>query len=307
MTLTFNKYFETYTNYHSFTDLMNLAKEVADYVYNHDVTKSQFFDEFKETKDGFVILFNRSGKKNYFIDAKKEKVFDEKKDAQFIDAVYEDIENLFNILKNYELEINIKQMDEKIKTFGEIVEKLNSIEFDYGDISQLLKSLGWKSTISIKVFNDFENSKYFNDPATDGEYADQMHKWLLIEYGESKLNEGFEEELKEKLSDKYMSLKKEILRLLNDQLKGDVTKVQSFIEDYIKPESTEIIEQITEDSQIFDTYLKFQPDIDQILADNNYYDDPPEVNSLYDYVIDGTYDAIVYCMEDMKKELYGNE
>jgi len=245
MALTFNKYFETYTNYHSFTDLMNLAKEVSDFVYNRDVVKSQFFDEFKETEDGFVILFNRSGKKNYFIDAKKEKIFDEKKDEQPIDSVYEDIENLYNILKNYELEINIRQMDEKIKTFGEI----------------------------------------FID--------------------ETPMNEGFEEELKGKLSDKYVSLKRGILELLDNTLKSDTTKLQNFIDSYIEPDSEEILDAFVEDADIFDFYLKYQADIDQILNDRNYYDDPPEVESLYDYVIDGTFDAVVYCMEDMKKELYG--
>lgn len=243
-TLTFDKYFEEYTNYHSFTDLMNLAKEVSDFVYNRDVVKSQFFDEFKETEDGFVILFNRSGKKNYFIDAKKEKVFDEKKDEQLIDSVYEDIENLYNILKNYELEINIQQMDEKVKTFGEI---------------------------------------FIN---------------------ETPINEGFEEEFKDKIGNKYISLKHTILELLDNTLKSDTTKLQNFIENYIEPESDEVLEGFIESSDIFDIYLKCQSDIDQILKEKNYYDDPPEVESLYDYVIDGTFDAVVYCMEDMKETLF---
>ena len=35
-----------------------------------------------------------------------------------------------------------------------------------------------------------------------------------------------------------------------------------------------------------------------------YYDDPPEVKSLYDYVINGTFDAVIYAMKEIKKELY---
>jgi len=243
MTLNFSKYFEQYENHHSFTDLLNLSKEVSDYIYNHDVIKSNYFDSFNETKNGFELLFNRSGKKNYFIDIKNKVVKDEKGDEQLIDNVYEDIENLYNILKNYEVQINIKQMDEKLKTFKEIFP----------------------------------------------------------------LNEGFDDELKEKLSNEYLSLKMGVLDLLDKTLKGDVTKVQKFIDDYIESNSEEILEGFVEDADLMDFYLKYQSDIDQILLDNKYYDDPPEVESLYDYVIDGTYDAVVWVMEEIKKDIYGEK
>jgi hypothetical protein len=309
MPLTFQKYFEEYTSYHSFTDLLNLTKEVSDYVYNNDITKSQLFDEFKETDDGYVILFNRSGKKNYFIDLKKKKVFDDNKDEQLIDSVYEDIENLYNIIKNYEFMVNIKQIDEKIKTFDEIVEKLDSTDYDYDNIIQMLKSQhGW-GDLSGQYFEDFENSEYFNDPITDGEYADQMHKWLYANQtgADDSVYESFEGDYKSKLSHKYTSLKRGILDILDKTLNSDATKLQGFMEDYIDPESNEILEGFVEDADIFDFYLKYQADIDQILKDREYYNDPPEVESLYDYVIDGTFDAVVYCMEDMKKELFDND
>ncbi len=245
MPLTFQKFFEEYTNYHSFIDLLNFCKEVADYVYNNQITKSDFFDEFKETDKGYEIIFNRSGKKNYFVDAKKEKVKDEKGDDQLIDNVYQDIETLYNIIKNYEIEINIKQIDEEVKTFNQIIP---------------------------------------NEPS---------------------VNEGFDDELKGKLSDKYTSLKRGILELLDKTLNGDTTKLQSFIDAYVDPNSDEILDGFVEDADIFDFYLKYQSDVDQILLDQNYYEDSPEVESLYDYVIDGTFDAVVYCMEDMQKEIYG--
>jgi len=241
MTLTFSKYFEQYTNYHSFTDLLNFCKEVADYVYNHDVIRSDYFDAFVETKDGYDILFNRSGQKNYFINANKKTVKDEKGDDQLIDSVYEDIENLYNIIKNYEIQINIKQMDE------------------------------------VKSFNQM-----FVEP----------------------VNEGFSEELEGKLSDKYLSLKRGILDLLDKTLNSDTTKLQNYIDTYIDPNTDEVLDGFVEDADIFDFYLKYQADVDQILDDNNYYSDSPDVTSLYDYVIDGTFDAVIYCMEDMKKELY---
>lgn len=257
MSLTFTSFLESYTNYHSFIDLLNLCKEVSDYVYNNDITNSQFFDGFKETSDGYAIIFNKSDKKNYFVNAKKKKVTDDKGDEQVIDKVYEDIETLFSILKNDEMLVNIKQIDEKMKTFEEVMNE------DKG----------------IKTFSGLF-------PA---------------------INEGFEEELKPKLSEKYISLKRGILELLDNHLKGDVTKLQDFITTFIEPDSKEIIEGFIEDADIFDFYLKYQSDIDQILLDKKYYDDSPEVESLYDYVIDGTFDALVYCLEEMQKELYGSE
>jgi len=238
--LTFNKYFEQYTNYHSFVDLLNLAKEVSDFIYNRDIIHSNYFDRFIETKDGFEIIFNRSGQKNYFINSAKKTVKDEKGDDQLIDNVYEDIEDLYNIIRN-EIQINIKQMDEKVRSFNDVFPVVN---------------------------------------------------------------EGIEEELKGKLSNKYLSLKRICLELIDRTLDGDISKVESFIDDYINVDNNEILDGFVEDADIFDTYLKAQSDIDQILADNDYYDDPPEVSSLYDYVIDGTYDAMIYCMEEIKKELF---
>lgn len=243
MILTFQKFFKEYANYHSFIDLLNFCKEVADYVYNNQITKSNFFDEFKETDKGYEIIFNRSGKKNYFVDAKKEKVKDGKGDDQLIDNVYQDIETLYNIIKNYEIEINIKQIDEEVKTFNQII-------------------------------------------------PDELS-----------VNKGIKE-LENKIGNNFVSLKRGILDLIDKKFNGDETKVQNFMNTYVDPNSDEILEGLIEDADIFDFYLKMQSDVDQILLDNNYYDDPPEVESLYDYVIDGTFDAVVYCMEEMLKEMF---
>jgi hypothetical protein len=265
MSLSFNKFFEEYENHHSFTDLLNLCKEVSDYIYNNDVINSQFFDSFKETKDGYIILFNKSDKKNYIINSNKEKIIDEKGDEQLVDRVYEDVETLYSIIKNDEILINIKQMDEKMKTFDEVTRP------------EALKIL---------------------DEITKGLTLDEL-------FGMNKpVNEGFKEELENRFSDKYISLKKGILELLDKELNGNVTKLQNYIESYIDEESEEVLDGFVEDAQIMEFYLKFQPDVDQILLDHNYYEDPPKVESLYDYVIDGAFDAVVYCMEDMQKELF---
>jgi flagellar biosynthesis regulator FlbT len=70
-------------------------------------------------------LYNRPGKKNYTINVVKKKVTDQEGNDQIIDSVYEDIENLYNIIKNYEIMVNIKQIDEKIKSFGNLINEGN--------------------------------------------------------------------------------------------------------------------------------------------------------------------------------------
>lgn len=240
MTLTFSKFFENYKNYHSFVDLLNLCKEVSDYIYNEDIDGSQFFQSFERKDNGYVIVFDE--KKKYVIS--KENIKDGFGSEIILDKAYEDIETLYNDIKN-DFIINIKQMDEKMKTFNQLI--------------------------------------------PDEEF----------------INEGFQDELGGKLSDKYLSLKKGILDLLDNTLKGDITKLQGFMDSYIDPESESLLEGFVEDADIMDEYLKHQSDVDQILLDYNYYDDSPEVESLYDYVIDGTYDAVVYCMGEMRTELFG--
>jgi hypothetical protein len=215
---------------------------------------------------------------------------------------------LFSIIKNDEILINIEQMDETTKYKNILVKESSDIELDYDNILKLMKFHGWGDN-TINRFEEFEKSDYYESAINDEDYADQMNKWLYeISVGKIKesINESFDEDLSGKLTETYKSLKRGILDLLDDTLDGDMTKLQDFINKYIDPESEELLDNFVEDADIFDFYLKYQSDVDQILLDNNYYDDKPGVESLYDYVIDGTFDAVVYCMEEMKKDLYEN-
>jgi len=250
MSLVFSKFLEQYTNYHSFVDLLNYCKEISDYIYNNDITESVYFYEFKETKKGYNIIFNKYGKNDYFIDSSKKKIVNQDGEDQIIDSVYEELEKLYNKIKTDLSIINIQQIDENI---NQIDEEIRSFDF-------ILKA--------------------------------------------NKINESFSDDLKDKLSEKYSSLKIGIIKLLNETLDGDQSKLEDYINDYMDEESDIILEGFIEDADIFDFYLKYQSDIDQILLDNDYYDDPPEVESLYNYVINGTVDAVFYCMKKIKNDLY---
>ena len=95
---------------------------------------------------------------------------------------------------------------------------------------------------------------------------------------------------------KYSELKEEISELIKSSLKTSDEKVYNdFIEAEIKSPDDTQIEGLINDSDIYEFYLKWGNDIDDILSDINFYDEVPseiKVFSLYDYIIKGTKKAI---------------
>ena len=91
---------------------------------------------------------------------------------------------------------------------------------------------------------------------------------------------------------KYTELKDELTEMIKASLNTEDDKTfEDFIDAYNKnPEETQI-EGLINDSDIYEFYLKWRNDIDDILSDINYYDEVPselKVLSLYEYVIQGT-------------------
>jgi len=72
--------------------------------------------------------------------------------------------------------------------------------------------------------------------------------------------------------------------------------IKGFIKVYIKnPEEKEIIGLIN-DSDVYDFYLKYMSDIDEVLNIVNFYDEAPnslEIYSLYDYIVEGSKVAVL--------------
>ena len=69
----------------------------------------------------------------------------------------------------------------------------------------------------------------------------------------------------------------------------------SFVDKFIKEPDDVKIEGLINDSDLYDFYLKFRNDIDEILNDIKFFGNAPsEVNAigLYDYLIKGTQKAI---------------
>ena len=96
---------------------------------------------------------------------------------------------------------------------------------------------------------------------------------------------------------KYTELKDELTEMIKASLNTEDDKTfEDFIDAYNKnPEETQI-EGLINDSDIYEFYLKWRNDIDEILNDIKFFDESPSESStfgLYDYLIKGTERAIV--------------
>lgn len=120
-------------------------------------------------------------------------------------------------------------------------------------------------------------------------------------------------ELTDKLSEKYLELKKDLSELINITLEESDLKtvteddVKKFMEEYLESsDGVEMIDELIEDNDIFNFYLKHQSDFDELLNDVGYMGKSPEENgvfSLYDVVINGTKVGIKELVKILKDEL----
>jgi len=113
------------------------------------------------------------------------------------------------------------------------------------------------------------------------------------------IKESSDEDSKDSLvaedTNKYSDVKDEIKSMVEKTIENSGGEFKSFIESFIKNPSDVKIEGLINDSDIYDFYLKFRNDIDEILNDNKFFDEvPSELNvfGLYDFIIKGTQKAI---------------
>lgn len=113
--------------------------------------------------------------------------------------------------------------------------------------------------------------------------------------------------LEEKITGDYKTLKRGVLELINATTNSsELVDYQNFIDKYLNNPDT-IIEGFVEDNDIFDFYLKYKGDIDELLADKEFFDDSARDNdvfSLYDYIIIGTKKAFVECLQILQDEIF---
>jgi site-specific DNA-adenine methylase len=119
-------------------------------------------------------------------------------------------------------------------------------------------------------------------------------------------NESLRNDLSPKLSDKYKSLKEDLIELIEKSLKTSDSKTfEDFLKAYVKnPEDTQI-EGLISDADIYEFYLKYRNDVDEILSEIKFYDEKPSemgVFGVYDYIIKATKKAILESVKLIQTE-----
>lgn len=122
-----------------------------------------------------------------------------------------------------------------------------------------------------------------------------------------KFNESLLEDLKDKLGEDYKDMKEELITSIEESISSsDMDLVSDFINSFINDPETTTIEGLSNDSDIYEFYLKFTNDIDEILQKKGFFDDSPSSKGklgLYDYLVEGSRVAIKEIMLIIKEEI----
>lgn len=103
-------------------------------------------------------------------------------------------------------------------------------------------------------------------------------------------------------SSKFTEIKEELKSMIDKTIEKSGGEYKSFIDSFTKNPDDVKIEGLINDSDIYDFYLKWRNDIDEILNNSSFFDEvPSELNSfgLYDYMIKGTQRAIEETVKSM--------
>jgi len=133
----------------------------------------------------------------------------------------------------------------------------------------------------------------------------KIHKFISF------VNEDLASDYTTNLSEENKDLKVELLQMIQKSVNSEDKDVfLEFIDSFVENPSDSKIEGLINGSDIQDFYKKFSGEIDEILADLNFYDDAPsemDCFSLYDYIIKGTMKAVEDLVKDIKSEISGGQ
>jgi len=96
-------------------------------------------------------------------------------------------------------------------------------------------------------------------------------------------------------SSKFTEVKEELKSMIDNTIENSGGEFNTFIESFKKNPEDFKIEGLINDSDIYDFYLKWRNDIDEILNDVNFFDEIPSDSNafgLYEFTIKGTERAI---------------
>jgi hypothetical protein len=101
---------------------------------------------------------------------------------------------------------------------------------------------------------------------------------------------------------KNTDLKDEVKSMIEKTIDKSGGEFKSFVNKFIKTPEDVKIEGFINDSDIYEFYLKFRNDIDELLNNIKYFNEvPSESNTfgLYDYIINGTEKAVSEIVKDL--------
>jgi ferritin len=94
---------------------------------------------------------------------------------------------------------------------------------------------------------------------------------------------------------KYSEVLDAIKEMVESTIEKSGGEYDTFLDSFIKDPEGVKIEGLINESDIYDFYLKYRNQIDEVLNDVKFYQTPPEENNvfgLYDFVIRGTQKSI---------------
>src|ERR1035437_5931636 len=81
-------------------------------------------------------------------------------------------------------------------------------------------------------------------------------------------------------ANKYSDIKEEVKSMIDKTIENSGGEFKSFVESFVKNPEDVKIEGLINDSDVYDFYLKFRNDIDEMLNNNKFFDEvPSELNS----------------------------
>jgi len=138
-----------------------------------------------------------------------------------------------------------------------------------------------------------------------------IYRNMKIKSYTSFVNEDLKSDLSPKLKSEYKDIKEDIIEMIEKSLKTSDNKTfEDFVSAFIKNSEETQIEGLINDSDVYEFYLKYRNDIDELLSKIKFYDEvPSEITSfsLYDYVIKGTKKAISEIVTMISEESKGTE
>ncbi len=119
------------------------------------------------------------------------------------------------------------------------------------------------------------------------------------------VNEADETDLTKSIeSNKFTELKEEVKSMIDNTISNSGGEFSSFIDSFEKNSEDVKVDGFINDSDIYEFYLKFRNDIDEVLNDIKFYDQAPTgVNAygLYEYTIKGTERAFMEIVKMLDK------